>query len=460
MKLTKNGQSKKSIKGGKKLNNQPIILNVRYTPYKLPKNATQRERAEHKAERAFYSMAGAKNVLEYITSEGKVASSITALEYLQKNTGVFNQNGMISQEEVEEMKRRARENEGNIWHGFISFNEQESAKIDTPDKCIRLIKQTFPSFFQEVHLNTKNIDLMCALHLDRPHHLHIHFVFWEKEPKLKGKNGTLKYRPKGKISQSAIDNMFVRLGLFVDENKEDLYEMRDEAIKRLRGMTAAKTAMNSTEEIKAEILSLAKDLPKTGRISYGSKDMESFRGRVDNIVKRMLDYDGKARAANVKFYTALDKKRKVIENICGKEYVFADKTAKPEMVERDLPKYHHKIDERHIKIIEKIEEDYRRRQGNLVLSLAKFIKPEYYERKKGKKYKTNDNKLKRSLIISARNVKKRFDKFFLSFGRDMEDLFERDFSHRLQDIEKEMECEWAKQNGESQETNKEGSVKD
>lgn len=405
-------------------------------------------------------MTGAKNVLAYITTEGKVASGVTALEYLQKNTGVFNQNGMISQEEVEEMKKRARENQGNIWHGFVSFNKQESAKIDTPEKCIRLIKQTFPTFLQEAHLNPKNMDLMCALHLDRPHHLHIHFVFWEKEPKLKGKNGELQYRAKGKLSERAIDNMFVRLGLFVDEKKEETYKRRDESIKQLRGMTAAKTAMNSTEAIKAEILSLAKDLPKTGRISYGSKDMESFMGRVDKIVEMMLDYDGKARAANVVFYKALEEKKKAIANICGKDYALLDKNISPEKAEKDLPKYHHKIDESQIKIIEQIEEDYRRRQDNLILNLAKFIKPEYYERKKGKKYKTNDNKLKRSLVISARNVKNRFDRFFLSFGRDMEELFERDFSHRLQDIEKEIERERANQKGESQENKKEGRIKD
>ena len=399
-------------------------------------------------------------MLEYITSEGKVAKGITALEYLQKNTGVFNQNGMISQDELEEMKKRAKENQGNIWHGFVSFNEQESVKIDTPEKCIRLVKQTFPSFLKDAHLNAKNIDLMCALHLDRPHHLHIHFVFWEKEPKLKGKNGELHYRPKGRISESAIDNFFVRLGLFVDENKKETHIRRDEAIKQIRGMTAAKTAMNTTEAIKAEILSLAKDLPKTGRLTYRSKDMESFRGRVDNIVKMMLDYDGKARAANSAFYEALEERRRAIANICGKEYGLTDKNIKPEKLDKDLPRYHHKIDDKNIKIIEEIEEDYRRRQGNLVLRLARFIKPEYYERKKGKKYKTNDKKLKRSLVISARNVKKRFDGFFLSFGRDIRDLFERDFSHRLQEIEKEIERERAKQSGESKGTNKEGSVKD
>ena len=405
-------------------------------------------------------MTGTENVLKYITTEGKRVGKATALEYLQKNTGVFNQNGLIPEEEVLGMKERAKENRGNIWHGFISFNKQDSAKIDTPEKCIRLVKNVFPTFLQEAHLNPKNIDLMCALHLDRPHHLHIHFVFWEKEARIKGKDGTLQYRAKGKISKQAIDNMFVRLGMFVDGNKDTIYKTRDEAVKRLRGMTAVKTAMSSTEEIKKEIIALAKDLPKTGRISYESKEMEPFKGRVDNIVKLMLDYDGKARAANVKFYKALEEKRKVIANICGQDYVFSDKNIKPETIEKDLPKYHHKIDESHIKVIEKIEENYRRRQGNLVLRLAKFVKPEYYERKKGRKYKTNDNKLKRRLVISGRNVGRRIDKFLMSFGRDMEELFERDFSHRLHEIEKEIERERAKKNGESQETNKEGTVKD
>lgn len=400
-------------------------------------------------------MTGTENVLKYITTEGKRVGKATALEYLQKNTGVFNQNGLIPEEEVLGMKERAKENRGNIWHGFVSFNKQDSAKIDTPEKCIQLVKNVFPTFLQEAHLNPKNIDLMCALHLDRPHHLHIHFVFWEKEARIKGKDGILQYRAKGKISKQAIDNMFVRLGMFVDGNKDTIYKTRDEAVKRLRGMTAVKTAMSSTEEIKKEIIALAKDLPKTGRISYGSKEMEPFKGRVDNIVKLMLDYDGKARAANVKFYKALEEKRKVIANICGQDYVFSDKNIKPEKVEKDLPKYHHKIDASHIKVIEKIEEDYRRRQGNLVLRLAKFVKPEYYERKKGKKYKANDNKLKRSLIISKRNVGRRIDKFLMSFGRDMEELFERDFSNRLQDIEKEIESERARQELKEREKEKE-----
>lgn len=91
----------------------------------------------------------------------------------------------------------------------------------------------------------------------------------------------------------------------------------------------------------------------------------------------LLSYDGKARKADKRFYQALEQRKKVIENICGKDYAFSDRNAAETEIEKDLPKYHYKIDTANIKIIEEIEADYKRRQGNLVLGLAKFVKPEY-----------------------------------------------------------------------------------
>ena len=187
--------------------------------------------------------------------------------------------------------------------------------------------------------------------------------------------------------------------------------------------------------------------------------MEAFRPRVDKIVKMLLDHDKTARKADLRFYERLDEKRRVIENICGKEYALSGANTSPQTIERELPKYHHKIDESHIKIIETIEADYKRRQGNLVLNLCKFIKPEYFERDPNKKYKANDNKLKRRLSISQRNVGRRLDKFFHSFGQESE-LIERDFSHRLQDIEKEMAREREeREQAETQQSKKEENNK-
>ena len=377
------------------------------------------ERAAHKEERRFYNLTGEKNALKYFSTEAKRGVKKTALEYFEKSTGVFNQKGMLTREEIEEMKVRARQNTGNIWHGYISLGKEDSPKIDTPEKCIELIG-TFGGFFKDAKLNDKNLDLMCALHMDRPHHLHIHFEFWEKEPKYKGADGTLRYKSKGRIEKTAVENMKIRLGLFLSDNKTQLYGSRDEALKKLRGMTAIQAAMKSTEEIKSEILSLAKNLPKTGRLAYGSKDMESYRGRVDGIVKMLLQYDGTARKANRKFYQALEERKREISELCAL----------------------HKIDEKDISLIADIEQDYKRRQGNLIIKLAKFVKPEFYERNPNRKYKSNDTALKRRLNISHRKTDMLINKFLSTFGEEIR-LLERDFSHRLQDIEQEIERERA-----------------
>ena len=89
------------------MSNQPIIFDVQYTPYRLKKNAMEKELAAHAEARAFYDMTGTKNVYRYITTEGKRAGKgANVLDYLQKNTGVFNGSGMLSEEEVKKMQER------------------------------------------------------------------------------------------------------------------------------------------------------------------------------------------------------------------------------------------------------------------------------------------------------------------------------------------------------------------
>ncbi|MGN0509029.1 MAG: hypothetical protein ACI4GX_07315, partial [Ruminococcus sp.] len=383
--------------------------------------------------------------------EGKRAGKRTLLQYLEKNTGVFNQYGMIPKEEVKAMQERARANEGYIWHGFISLNKHDSVKINTPEKCIDLVKRTFPTFFRECRMSEKNIDLMCALHVDKPEHFHIHFVFWEKEPRHKGKSGVKEYRAKGNMPKQAIDNMFVRLGLFVGEDKGTLPKARDNALQRLRDMTAFNEAVAKDESIRREIIALSKVIPQKGRTGYGTPEMQPYRGRVDKIVKMILDYDKVSRQANLKFYMELDKKRKEIANICGKPYALtAGKN--PD----DVPVYHHKIDEGNIKIVETIEEDYKRRQGNLIINLAKAIKPEYYERNKNVRYKANDNRLKRKLAMSSYKLSRKIKSFFKSFGQEHR-VMERDFSRRLQEIEEEMKAEKKRQEQETAKNNYKGA---
>lgn len=425
-----------------------------YTPYELPKGASAEEREAHAGARAFYDMTGVKNIFDYITTEGKRTGRRTALEYLQKNTGVFNDKGMIPQEQVDEMKARLKENKGHIFHGFISLNEEQSYKIDTPEKCIELIKRTFPQFLADAKFHKDNVDLMCALHLDRPHHLHIHFVFWEKEPKYKTKDGKPCYRRRGKIDKKSLDNMFVRLGLYLSDSKDKVYKSRDKAVAELKELLGVRAVMASDDKIKKEIISLAKDLPKTGRLTYGSKDMERFRPRIDRIVRLLIYSNPKAMKANRRFHDAVDDREREVKNICGKPVAFSNKNVTPQEMESDLPKYHNEIDEKNIHVIEDLKADYKRRQGNLVLNLCKFIKPEILERKR--KYRPDDKRLKRSLGISRKKIDRACRKFFRSFGSNGE-LLERDFTNRLREIEEEIERERKKKQNSSGGGNGSGS---
>ena len=59
--------------------------------------------------------------------------------------------------------------------------------------------------------------------------------------------------------------------------------------------TLVKLMSGYLEPTEGQILLDGKALPKKGSLSYGSKDMEPLRGRVDKIVQMMLDYDKKAR---------------------------------------------------------------------------------------------------------------------------------------------------------------------
>lgn len=415
------------------LDNQPVIFNIRYTPYQLAKNASETEIAKHAEERAFYDMSGKNNILSYMSQEKKTNYD-SILDYLEKTSKVFNQNGMISVDELTKMKERIQKNKGNIWHGFISLNEEHSHQIDSIEKSIQFVKEVFSTFFKSAKFHTKNMDLMCALHNDRPHHLHIHFVFWEKEPLYKGKDGTLIYRRKGKIDKSALDMMFVKSGIFVNEKQNDLYPTRDEALKELKTITAFKTLKVSPKEIKKEMIKLSKDLPKTGRLSYGSKDMEGYQKRIDKIVAMLLENDEKAKLADKEFYDAFEERKKLIQNIIGKTYGYMEENK----VNKLLPKYHFHIDEKNIHIIEDIEKDYKRRQGNIILQVARNIQPELINQ--NKKRKASDTNYKKSLHISEKKITSIFNQFLSSFPKESM-LLKRDFCNRLKEIEEEMKKE-------------------
>lgn len=151
--------------------------------------------------------------------------------------------------------------------------------------------------------------------------------------------------------------------------------------------------------------------------------MMPYREQIDRVVNKLLMYDKTARKADLRFHTELQTLRLKVNDLINGN---GDNVN------------HYKIDPKNITLIDEIESDYKRRQGNILLGTVKYIKSETFETKI--RHKVNDKGLKRRLAISHRKVGKLFDGLLASFGGESE-LLERDFTNRLQEIEKEIEQE-------------------
>ena len=416
------------------------------------------EISAHKKQRAFYDMSGEDNIYKYMTTEGKMygeeKKKFTMLEYLQKSTGVFNQNGMLSKSEVKEMKYRAQTGEKNLWHGFISFDKENSDKIDDPEKCIVLVKKMFGQFFKDAGFNPDNMDLMCALHLDRPEHLHIHYVFWEKEPKVKNQRAAgYIYRKKGKIPLEVIDKMTERLNDYTLD--DDLKEKRQKATEAMREVLIKKDGYGDAvirDELRGKILALADKLPKDKPLYYASKDMAPYREEIDDIVESLTLCDTKLFYADRSFRQELKDKQQKLGSIMSNYYKERKDT---ELRNVQNMNGYTEIGNglKNLHTIEALEWDYKRRLGNLVLYDIRRIQNATYKRNPCRKYKTNDKNLKRSLAISRRKINRIMDGLFSSVA-DMFSPETENYHNRLREIEQEMQEEEASRNRPQQTTSK------
>ena len=431
------------------MSSAPVIFDIAYTPPKLKRGSSAKDIAKHAKERAFYTMTGdGDTILRYMTREGKICGErqkkLTILEYLQKSTGVFNGEGMISKEELAEMKFRARSGDKNIWHGFISFDEEHSEKIDTPQKCIKLVRRTFRPFFKEAGLDPENMDLMCALHLDRPTHLHLHFCFWEKEPKVKNQRAAgYKYRAKGKIKFDAIAAMTERLNAIAIS--DELLAARDEAESQFTHSTEGMIAYRHDRAAR-ELRKLAKELPEDCVWRYGNAAMKPYRERIDEVVLKVLVSNIKVYDKYWEFDELLDKKKKELAGLMDKYYKEKLKTDDNYM---NGPLSGSNSDLKKIKTIERLQWDYHRRLGDIVLNQAWLIRKNTYTYNKRFKHKANDRRLRRNILFSERRIGKGIEGFLSSLAYLFSDET-RGYHSRLREIEEEMKADREKELAEAQ----------
>lgn len=424
------------------------LFNIAYTLPSAPSYMKGNARAEYQARRSFYDLTAQYNFFSYVLNGKKIARNANAEEYYTRggtNGGLFNLDGAMSEVQVAEMKKRLESSKSVIWHGFISFDEETSRGFQTQENAVKFMRQTFGSFLERTHLNPKNIELYAALHLDKEHHHHIHFAFFEREPKHRDKNGVLGYTHRGKFDARAIDNYLVSANMHLSENGYEYYTARDRAMSRLR--EARKEIGNSVKnaDLRLALSDLRSKLPKEGRLQYNAAQMKELRPDIDRVAELLITSDPAANAAHKEMLVQLARvKEEVIELVKDNKLAYSDdrRMSKQELaaaMSGDSSMSLKFVDLKNVDYFERLQADYRARVGNVVLGVCKDLSRNDYQ-DRCRKHNIND----RSMKINAKHRWRRRESLLQNAVRILAEVDKQqpaNFIKTVQEIEREQEME-------------------
>lgn len=416
-----------------------VIMDISFTPYKCPRN---KGAAEHAAERAFYNGTAEYNYFSYTEKYGKVVKDEEngIKNYMEKTSGVFNAKGVLTAKEKADLSKKLKETKSIIWHGFISFDEETSPLFNTQEACVHFVNRTINSYFERNGLDKYNLEFFCSLHSDTDHR-HIHFAFFEKEPKLiDKKTGKLVYRSKGKMGKKVYkldgeyvskdtegakaewedfgrQNFIANANLYLEENKYELELARKATVDIIDASRTDVLTSWKYKELRSSLIDLWRKLPAKGRKSYNSANLAPYRKDVDKIVKQYIDAVPGLRQQHNALVREVFRRESDLTRICKNEGFDYNKAAKPG--------------------VEAMKKDIRVRLGNRILKIAESVNDDY---KKIGIARANDLTRK----IAAKNNRKAVERSLIRSAKYMSHNgtnYTVDYSVRLHQIEEGIENE-------------------
>lgn len=371
--------------------------------------------------RQYYSSNKAKDYMNYIISGINDIKKIDYVEYMEnreKSRGIFNQDGLISDEYKKEIRQKLRKTKSNIWDCVISFEETFGKTwVNSYEQAYELIKTKLPKFFKRCGFNKDNIEWFAGLH-ENTDNRHFHLCFFEKKPIRIRPNKNGKQFSIGKLSKTAIQEFKANLELSATDFKAREIKNRQIVTKAITEELRAKSGL----VINTKLLNLASKIDKLDNTFYSSKDMLPYRAEIDSITTYLLDKSSVAKSAYNEFIDQAKYKDEMFEHYCKRNHF-----EQPYTFERTYT------------------QDIYRRLGNEVINYAKKIKSLDDERLKfnakirSQKYAQKNNLFKQldeCLRLSAEFDKEAI-KAFDDFMRKLDEVRYRTLVEE-RDIEAEM----------------------
>lgn len=312
-----------------------VVFNIEFTPPTPGEHWSAKQKAKWASNRKFYSCNGEHGEIDvaHYTADGEKAdrpdnellreqaacrldidlsdrlpdkSEARRIdEYITRfnSLGAFSLGGAMTECELDGWIAGARNTRSIIWHGILSLPTWQSKLVGYED-MEKLVRQTFGDFLKKAGFDPDNIALLAAMH-ENTENKHIHFTFYEREPKYRDKNGKLRYRERGTIDKQAITEYRMSATAYLDAKKRNLSKYRDEVVRSLRGIPTDK-------DIYIALENLADKLPKSGRLQYNSEAIAPYRKDIDEVVQMLLRNSSSAMKAHNKVLSEIARRGKAL----------------------------------------------------------------------------------------------------------------------------------------------------
>ena len=307
--------------------------------------------------RNYYSSNKYDDYLKYVATGIKDLEKLDFVEYSNnstKSSGIFNQNGLMSKEQIADFRKGLRETKSVIWSGIISFEENFGKKwCGCYEQAYFLVKSELPKYFKRTGLNPDNLEWFAGLH-ENTDNRHIHLLFFEKEPqRLKNKE---KHFSRGYISNNAMDFFKTNIELSATD-----FKAREKEI-RLRLTKSVKERLNDISglKMKALLLGLANQFSESGHLYYNSENMQNLKSQVDNITNYIIKHNPNISLYKDDFDELVKEKNDKVNSYCKRNG----------------------YDKPNESVGDKMMNDIYRRLGNVVIESAKNLKIEEEQRTK------------------------------------------------------------------------------
>ena len=218
---------------------------------------------------------------------------------------------------LEDIKANDKLNrKGIVWDMVFSFTPEFALNngLVTKQDYYKMTLNVMPSFLTELGFKINNTTWYATLHRNTAHP-HIHLLFYEHEPSV-----SFKAIPKSNLSKlkSKIVNYIL--------NNKDFYVKRDKEFQNITGLVKANDLSRLRKRnlfddkfrknLNNMFLDLYKDLPKTGRLQYNSKNMLPYKNKIDAIINYILMSDN-IKYDYEKYYNYLNDFQKQLNMVYG-----------------------------------------------------------------------------------------------------------------------------------------------